>query len=87
MISNAPDMDYGGYIESMKEISFVFENIDKELKLFQEVKKNLSERTEKTEPLTDMIDNAASAIGKAYAEIILASALSAEQGENHENQN
>ena len=59
------------YNEMSKEISFVYQNLDEELKLYDEVKMNLSIACDVAEPISEMILDAAKAIGESILELLV----------------
>lgn len=59
----------------LDEYSFVYENLDSEMCLYNELKKNLADSSEKPEPAAELLQNALDNMGKAFGQSIATSFL------------
>lgn len=58
---------FDAYYEAMSELSFIYENLEKEMALYDEVKENLTTASGQREPIAEMLSNAKDAIAKSMA--------------------
>ena len=61
---------FDDYYEAMSELSFIYENLEKEMALYSEVKENLAAASGQQEPIAEWISNAQDAIAKSIANMI-----------------
>lgn len=58
------------YDEAMSEISFIYEELEQEMALYDAVKGNLTVSSKQQEPISSFQENAATAIAKSIVQMV-----------------
>lgn len=64
-----PEM-YNDYLDACKELDFIFDGIDDQMRLYQEVKDNLAKCSGKTDPFYQQLEDTGKEIGKAIVDML-----------------
>ena len=69
-ISTKNGENFGDYYDAMNEISFVYDNLEKEMDLYNEVRMNLTAASKQPEPIDAYIESAATVTAKSFIQMI-----------------
>ena len=69
-ISTKSGSNFYDYDEAITEISFIYEELEQEMALYDAVKENLTASSKQQEPIASFQENVATAIAKSFVQMV-----------------